>query len=300
MLIYKCTNTINNRIYVGKTIRSLEIRRKEHIKELTNNLKNGLWQEDFNIYGKDVFIFETLEECTIESLASKEIHYIKTLYTLEPFGYNKTLSSGSIKNRLALLTTSKYSLQQLENIMLSAISVPFISNKDIAINLNIPIDVIQDLLSCKAYCWTKEYLPELYSIVERIHYSGIFRSTYLNSLNIINALELYINTDLADNQIANISKISVSTLRDTLRKKSCLAIKTMAPEIYNQAILIYSTKQLFKQQYKEILNTRTGMVYSFHSISEISKILDIDHRRISELVSGKRTNYKDFIMHKVE
>lgn len=32
-IIYQCTNLVNNKVYIGQTIRTLEERKKEHLKK---------------------------------------------------------------------------------------------------------------------------------------------------------------------------------------------------------------------------------------------------------------------------
>ena len=43
MLIYKITNTVNGKIYVGQTVRTLEERKWQHINTAKNGHKNHLY-----------------------------------------------------------------------------------------------------------------------------------------------------------------------------------------------------------------------------------------------------------------
>lgn len=90
-VIYKITNTINNKVYIGQTTRSFNIRYHNNIKKYTNiYLKRSI-----DKYGIDNFLIE--EEFDIayskEELNEKEKKYIK-LYNSNDnnFGYN--LKSG--------------------------------------------------------------------------------------------------------------------------------------------------------------------------------------------------------------
>lgn len=60
--IYKITNKINGKVYIGRTNRSFEIRWAEHIKQLNNNnhVNTGL-QKDWNTHKVDNFEFSVLE-----------------------------------------------------------------------------------------------------------------------------------------------------------------------------------------------------------------------------------------------
>lgn len=95
MLIYKVTNKINGKVYVGQTIYSLEHRRSGHErdarckKKTTVKFHNALLK-----YGYDNFDWEVLKECTTqEELDYYEDYYIKEFNSTDrEKGYN--LKSG--------------------------------------------------------------------------------------------------------------------------------------------------------------------------------------------------------------
>jgi group I intron endonuclease len=61
--IYQIKNLVNNKIYIGSTIRPLYKRRYEHFSELKASKHCNLYlQNSFNKYGKENFILEILEE----------------------------------------------------------------------------------------------------------------------------------------------------------------------------------------------------------------------------------------------
>ena len=74
MIIYKVTNKINNKIYIGQTINSLEHRRKQHEKDCRRNkYYNNRFHNALIKYGFDNFIWECLCKCvSIEELNNKE------------------------------------------------------------------------------------------------------------------------------------------------------------------------------------------------------------------------------------
>lgn len=87
--IYKIKNTINNKVYIGQTIRNPLLRKEEHF----NNLRNGTHhnshlQHSFNKYG-DVFEFEIIETCPDDELNEREIALIKEFNAYYK-GYNET------------------------------------------------------------------------------------------------------------------------------------------------------------------------------------------------------------------
>lgn len=91
-VIYKITNIINNKIYIGKTIRTAEIRWQEHIREskLNKDFTNIPLYNAFNKYGIENFNFQILEENIPNNLLNqREKKYIK-LYNSQDKekGYN--------------------------------------------------------------------------------------------------------------------------------------------------------------------------------------------------------------------
>ena len=89
--IYKITNTINNKIYIGLSS-NIEERWKAHKKrykiETDKEYEKHLYRS-FRKYGLDAFTFEIIEECSVEELANREIYWI-SYYDSYANGYNET------------------------------------------------------------------------------------------------------------------------------------------------------------------------------------------------------------------
>ena len=91
MIVYKITNLINNKIYVGKTTKSINKRFSEHVKESKNLLSKRYLCSAIRKYGKENFSIETIQLCeSIEKLNKSEIYWIKELNSKAPNGYNLT------------------------------------------------------------------------------------------------------------------------------------------------------------------------------------------------------------------
>lgn len=85
--IYSWTNTINNKKYIGQS-KNIHRRKYEHIRaslDINNSLP--LYQA-IRKYGLSNFIFEVIEECSLDQLDEREVYYIASLQTLVPNGYN--------------------------------------------------------------------------------------------------------------------------------------------------------------------------------------------------------------------
>ena len=88
--IYKLTNIITNKEYIGQTTRTPEIRLKEHIEESKRiRCKGRKIYKSINEYGIENFKLTTVEECDNSKLEDREIYYI-ALYDTCRNGYNET------------------------------------------------------------------------------------------------------------------------------------------------------------------------------------------------------------------
>ena len=95
--IYKITNQINGKAYVGKTQRTVMARWKEHCRHMYNLQHLPLYKALCK-YGVENFLIETIEECDNINLDNREIYWINYYQTYGKNGYNCTAGSeGGIK-----------------------------------------------------------------------------------------------------------------------------------------------------------------------------------------------------------
>lgn len=87
MIIYKITNNVNGKVYIGQTVRTLKERIGEHLRH--NNL---LVQKAIHKYGVDNFKFKVIDKAkNIDELNKKEMKWIGFYNCLVPFGYNQCI-----------------------------------------------------------------------------------------------------------------------------------------------------------------------------------------------------------------
>lgn len=91
-IIYKITNLINNKIYIGQTKRDINTRFQEHIRDSQNPSKNIPLHQAIKKYGKENFKIEIIEDnINDEFLNEKEKKYIQIFHSLShENGYNVT------------------------------------------------------------------------------------------------------------------------------------------------------------------------------------------------------------------
>lgn len=96
MIIYKATNLINNKIYIGQTIRTLNARKSDHFYRAFKANSEQVFHKALRKYGKENFKWEIIDTAdAIEALDEKEIYWIwfynSYVNANDSNGYNMTL-----------------------------------------------------------------------------------------------------------------------------------------------------------------------------------------------------------------
>lgn len=122
--IYKITNVINNKIYIGSS-NNVYKRKNEHFSSLKANTHcNKHLQRAYNIYGKDNFKFEIIETCKENDLLIIEQKYLDkyfdngvTCYNENPIADKPPSQQGKIPwNKGKTNIYSKETLQKMSNL----------------------------------------------------------------------------------------------------------------------------------------------------------------------------------------
>ena len=91
-VIYKIVNSINNKIYIGRTV-YFRKRLCQHHRALINNKHHSLHlQNAFNKYGMDKFYVEIIENSNKDIISTREEYWIKNLHSYNrKKGYNMSI-----------------------------------------------------------------------------------------------------------------------------------------------------------------------------------------------------------------
>lgn len=96
-LIYKITNTVNGKVYVGQTTRTMEWRWRQH--QQPNRKSRMPIGAAIQKYGPENFTIEQLEGCSSQAeLDEAETRWIALLGSLAPAGYN--IREGGARGKL--------------------------------------------------------------------------------------------------------------------------------------------------------------------------------------------------------
>lgn len=143
--IYKITNLINHKNYIGQSI-NIERRWKDEKDRAFNqnsNSYNSALSQSFRKYGLSNFSFEILEQCDIKDLDVKEIFYIEK-YNSYYNGYNET--TGGQGNPNAVCKISEKDLLSIYDLLLNSSK----SQKEIAEIFSVGQDVISTINNGKS------------------------------------------------------------------------------------------------------------------------------------------------------
>ena len=125
--IYKVTNKVTGKSYIGQTRNTVEFRWRQHY----NAKDNKYFHRAIQKYGKDQFEVSTIEQCDVSKLDEREIYWINHYDTFNN-GYNMA-KGGSVyheHNRCVngyIEVDDKY--DEIKAMYLSGFSTYYISNK---------------------------------------------------------------------------------------------------------------------------------------------------------------------------
>jgi group I intron endonuclease len=134
-VIYKITNNITGKVYIGKTVQKFETRCKGHKYKSCTALNNSI-----KTHGWDNFTKEIIFICFNESdLASMEEYFIKYYNSMVPSGYN-IISIDKGLNRYTQETKDKISTSRYK--YLSKLETPLVA-------VNKKEHIVQNDIECK-------------------------------------------------------------------------------------------------------------------------------------------------------
>jgi predicted GIY-YIG superfamily endonuclease len=144
-IVYKVTHTESCKSYIGITTKSLDTRKKDHLKKSTKG-KSYEFQQAISTYGQEAFKWEQIDTATsIDELARKEKEYILE-YNSKEDGFNSDIGGGVQKtvyqyDKNGVLVNSFSNLTSAGNAVNAAKS----SVSQAALGFS---------LTCKGYLWS--------------------------------------------------------------------------------------------------------------------------------------------------
>lgn len=109
--IYKITNNINGKVYIGQTTRTIKIRFNEHKDSAEKGYHYSLYCA-MRKYGIENFSVEEIEQCSTEELDDREQYWI-SFYDSYHNGYNMTLGGSAVRKKPPLTEEQKQQILDL-------------------------------------------------------------------------------------------------------------------------------------------------------------------------------------------
>ena len=153
--IYKITNLVNQKSYIGQSIHIEQ--RWEEEKEAAYNPKNKTYGYPlscaFRKYGISNFSFQILEQCEREQLNKQEKYWIE-YYNSYFEGYNQTLGGDSVIHMCKL--TFEEAEEIIQYLLLASKNKQYIYFTELGKKYNISRDIIQGI-NCGRYWYNSKY-----------------------------------------------------------------------------------------------------------------------------------------------
>lgn len=169
--IYKITNTVNGKVYIGKS-QDIEERFKQHIEGLNGKRNhNPHFQNAWNKYGKENFRFEiihSLKKYNEQKISDLEKYYISKYNSTEPaYGYNFQCGGQggklSERHKEIIREQSKFknaSLTYEDVVQIKLALYCLMDKREIAKIFNVDISVVKSISEIRNYYYVCEELND--------------------------------------------------------------------------------------------------------------------------------------------
>ena len=219
--IYKITNLINGKVYVGQTI-DYRRRRIGHLSALKlGNHHNKYLQSSYTKYGVNNFEMKLIKSCSKSELNDLEKHYIQELDCLhDAQGYNiliggneNMIFTDAIREKLSLSRRGeKNHNADISNEEAEQIILMLLNNEDvneISSKLGVSVHTVYNLLHNRSYT---DIMPDVREELKKIKKTNDKRK-------INTAVKMYLE-GYSQNEVSKKIKISRNTLRKALQERN--------------------------------------------------------------------------------
>jgi group I intron endonuclease len=290
MIIYKVSNLVNGKVYIGKTSRGMEQRKKEHLNESSKNKNNIVFHKAIRKYGINSFKWEIIDSATNEEELNKKEQYWISIYNSyiqdkQSNGYNMSLGgegqlgfkqskehirkssdtrkrNGSARGSNSGSTNfSEYDVMQIKELLKNNVSITEISKK-----YNVSHSCISNIKTGKT--WTH--------VGEDISYINFNGNAKLSENEIKQIKQLLKENNLTQKEIANLFNVDHSTVNK-------ISIGKIWKNIGGE-ISLNKNKRLTEKEVIEIKLLLRGRELN---IIEIAELFNTSHSNISQIKSGK-------------
>ena len=247
--IYKITNTVNNKIYIGSSNDILE-RWNQHKKSLRRNKHHNVYlQRSWNKNGESFFKHELIEYCAIDVLLEREQYFLDLYDASNPkIGYNfyDVVKGGAHCRKVAKYDKNGKFIEEYKSLALAADTNDIKSSSGIYGACKAPGKI-------KSGRWYWKYIDDdLYkNDIEIIHKP----KSYVHVFDLLNNHLGKFSTNIAVGYFLNIDAGEISKyLNNKLRSGKYIFIKTDSEDV--PMLAYYDRLKEFTDRSDDILETR--------------------------------------------
>lgn len=281
-IIYKITNIINNKVYIGQTVYSLNKRWGLHVKmsslEETDPNTKSVLHRAIRKYGKDSFKSEILAHAnSVEELNELEIFYINQLNTMVPNGYN--LKEGGLSGKWSEEARKRISEVRKTNIE---------NNEELKSRITSYLQEYQNQFSEEEYSLLMSDISKSYwsednkknkSIIEKDRWEKLTKEEKIQRLR---GLIQHNKTYWTEQN----KEIHSKRIRNSQKYKESNASKKMIEKCGKRIVVI---------------NDKNNTKKTYDSKSEVIRHFNIGFNTLNSMLEGKRSGpYKGYYFKKAE
>ena len=269
-LIYKYTNKINHKSYIGQTIQKLEKRHKRH---LYDSKQDELYFHNaLKKYGMDNFSLEIIEDnITFEQLNDREAYWIKYYNTfyLNGEGYNMT-EGGQWGNAPRKL--SDKSIQEIKELLKNNVY----QMKDIAIEYDVSLSCISDINTGRTW-----FDQDLTYPISPISVKNIIMTEGKYN-EIVDLLE---NTTLSYNEIANKANVYEYTVGSINRGEHSFSKNYCNPFPIRKPVQKHTYKNKITED--QVWSIIKDLIFTNLTNKQIGEKYNVHYNTIGDISNGK-------------
>lgn len=229
--IYKYTNKLNNKVYIGRSI-NITKRRWEHLNAPS---PYSYFDQELKKLGEDAFSFEIVEKCQESQLKEREKYWIKyfNCCVLENRygGYN--LTHGGEEYSSDENPWAKLNVTQVEQII-DKLAHSTISIQQIAKEFHVHYNTISNINRCQTWAWLHFYKGNIRKESQGSLNKGELGTNKITEITAIKIIHLLESDPRSLAQIARDENISLNILYDINRCKTWKHLHNYNSNIRNE------------------------------------------------------------------
>lgn len=287
--IYKITNQINNKSYIGQSVNIERRWADEKYRAFSEGSNEYEYPRSkaFRKYGVENFKFEILELCSHSQLNEREIYYINYYKTIVPYGYNVT-SGGS---NAAGVKLDIYRVEEISDLLKNTT----LTNIEIGKMFNVSENMVSGINT--GYYWNRENVDYPIRKKKKETEKIIESKTKLDIPDKEEMVDIIYNNNFT--YAANYYQVSTTTIRRWLDRYNVPRTVEEFRKWYQNEKNIKIEDNITKQSgpLRTIVYDKNGCFISIeNSRADCCLKYNIDSGHASACVQGKRKTANGYIL----